>query len=74
KGPFMFKSFLGTWKFRLVGTNLTEVTFLYSYKLRFPFSIINRIVNRNLESNVNQRLNDLKTNIENFNRSVSVEN
>mgnify|MGYP001795525111 CR=1 FL=1 len=74
KGPFMFKSFLGTWKFRQVGPNLTEVTFLYSYKLRFPFSIINRIVNRNLESNVNQRLIDLKTNIENSTRSVSVKN
>ncbi len=64
-GPFMFKSFLGSWTFKEIQTNLTEVTFLYSFKLRFPFSIIKKIVKRNLESNVKQRLIELKKNIEN---------
>src|SRR6056297_2255568 len=40
KGPFMFESFLGSWTFKEIQSNLTEVTFLYSFKLRFPFSIV----------------------------------
>lgn len=64
KGPFMFKSFLGSWTFKETQSNLTEVTFLYSFQLRFPFSIFNKMVKRNLESNVKQRLIDLKMKIE----------
>jgi ribosome-associated toxin RatA of RatAB toxin-antitoxin module len=64
KGPFMFESFLGSWTFKEIQSNLTEVTFLYSFRLRFPFSIVKKIVKRNLESNVRQRLIDLKMKIE----------
>ena len=63
-GPFIFKSFLGSWTFKEIKTNFTEVTFLYSFQLRFPFSLFNKILKRNLESNVRQRLIDLKIKIE----------
>lgn len=64
KGPFMFKSFLGSWTFKEIQTGLTEVIFLYSFQLRFPFNLATGLIKRNLQSNVRQRLKDLKRNIE----------
>lgn len=64
KGPFMFKSFLGSWTFKDTSDQSTEVIFLYSFKLRFPFSLLPRYIRNNLQLNVRQRLSDLKTNIE----------
>ena len=64
KGPFMFKSFLGSWNFKEIQTGLTEVIFLYSFQLRFPFNLATRLIKRNLQRNVRQRLKDLKRNIE----------
>jgi ribosome-associated toxin RatA of RatAB toxin-antitoxin module len=64
-GPFMFKSFLGSWTFKELSTDKTEVIFLYSFLLRFPFSILTTLIKRNLQTNVRQRLIDLKNNIEN---------
>jgi len=64
KGPFMFKSFLGSWTFKQLSADKTEVIFLYSFSLRFPFSILTTFIKRNLQSNVKQRLIDLKNNIE----------
>ena len=64
KGPFIFKSFLGSWTFKTVEGGLTKVIFLYSFQLRFPFNLFTNIIRRNLQSNVKQRLLDLKANIE----------
>lgn len=64
EGPYMFKSFLGSWIFKELAMNKTEVTFLYSFSLRFPFSILTSLVKKNLQTNVKQRLVDLKNNIE----------
>jgi ribosome-associated toxin RatA of RatAB toxin-antitoxin module len=64
KGPYMFKSFLGSWTFKSIGNLQTEVIFLYSFKLRFPFNLANEFIKRNLQANVRRRLMDLKTNIE----------
>ncbi|WP_452599193.1 SRPBCC family protein [Pontimicrobium sp. MEBiC01747] len=64
KGPFMFKTFLGSWSFKSLQTNLTEVIFLYSFKLQFPFNLFKRFIKNHLRTNVKQRLFDLKTNIE----------
>ena len=64
KGPFMFKSFLGSWTFKEIQPNLTEVIFLYSFQLRFPFNLVAGLIKRNLQDNVKQRLRDLKENIE----------
>lgn len=65
KGPFMFKSFLGSWTFKELAKSKTEVIFLYSFSLRFPFNILKSFIKKNLQTNVKQRLIDLKNNIEN---------
>jgi len=64
RGPFLFKTFLGSWTFKEVDSLTTEVIFLYSFTLRFPFSLITGLIKNNLIANVQQRLIDLKTNIE----------
>ena len=64
KGPFLFKSFLGSWRFRLQAPDRTEVIFLYSFTLRFPFLLLSKFITRNLQMNVRQRLEDLKKSIE----------
>ena len=63
-GPFMFKTFLGSWTFKEIDRLRTEVIFLYSFKLRFPFNLAANLIKRNLQQNVCRRLIDLKTNIE----------
>lgn len=65
KGPYLFSSFLGSWVFKEVQENKTEVSFLYSFSLRFPFNLMPKLVKNNLQKNVRQRLADLKYNIEN---------
>lgn len=64
KGPFLFKSFLGSWRFKLQGPRRTEVIFLYSFTLRFPFALMPGLIKQNLRKNVRQRLIDLKRSIE----------
>ena len=65
KGPYMFQSFFGSWTFKDLGQVQTEVIFLYSFRLRFPFNLVNSLIKRNLQANVRQRLTDLKMNVEN---------
>jgi len=69
-GPFMFRSFLGSWNFKEIDTLQTEVIFLYSFQLRFPFTLVTWFIRNNLRSNVRQRLLDLKANLENRNKNV----
>lgn len=64
KGPYLFKSFLGSWTFKKLSTHKTEVTFLYSFDLRFPFNLATYFIKRNLQNNVRQRLLDLKKCVE----------
>lgn len=64
KGPFMFTSFLGSWNFKEKKMDVTEVIFLYSFQLRFPFNLLSVLVKRTLQRNVRKRLEDLKRNIE----------
>lgn len=64
EGPFIFKSFLGSWTFKEISADSTEVIFLYSFTLRFPFNLLTRLIRNNLRTNVKQRLADLKKNIE----------
>lgn len=65
KGPFIFKAFFGSWTFKEIPDDRTEVIFLYSFSLRFPFSLLTKFIKKNLQKNVGQRLIDLKENIEN---------
>lgn len=64
RGPFLFKSFLGSWTFKELAKDLTQVTFLYSFELRFPFSLLPSFIRQNLQRNVRQRLLDLKNCLE----------
>jgi ribosome-associated toxin RatA of RatAB toxin-antitoxin module len=64
KGPFLFKMFSGSWAFREFKQGITEVTFLYSFELRFPYTLLTYFIKRNLQKNVRQRLLDLKTCVE----------
>lgn len=64
-GNYLFKSFLGSWVFKMVHDRKTEVSFVYSFSLRFPFSLITGYIRNNLQKNVHQRLVDLKRSVEN---------
>jgi ribosome-associated toxin RatA of RatAB toxin-antitoxin module len=64
KGPYLFKAFFGSWTFKELDKQKTEVIFLYSFDIRFPFSILTFFIKRNLQGNVRQRLRDLKNCIE----------
>lgn len=61
KGPFLFRSFLGSWTFKEQEPQKTEVIFLYSFELRFPFNLLTKFIKNNLQRNVQRRLLDLKT-------------
>jgi ribosome-associated toxin RatA of RatAB toxin-antitoxin module len=63
KGPYMFKSFAGSWQFEKQGKE-TLVTFNYTYRLRFPHTIAKPMIKLILDKNVKQRLVDLKNCIE----------
>lgn len=64
QGPYMFKSFHGCWVFKATSQKATEVSFLYSYQLRFPFNLVGLMVNRVLRQHTKQRLASLKRNLE----------
>jgi ribosome-associated toxin RatA of RatAB toxin-antitoxin module len=64
KGPYLFKSFLGSWTFKPINDQKTKVVFLYSFSLRFPFNLLSPIIRTNLQHNVRRRLLDLKHTIE----------
>lgn len=65
KGPYMFSTFLGSWTFKALDSQKTEVVFLYSFRLRFPFTMATSLIKHILKRNVKMRLKDLKTCIEN---------
>lgn len=65
RGPYLFKSFLGSWRFKELEDKYTEVIFQYSFQLRFPFNLASLLIKSNLEKNIRQRLSDLKESIEN---------
>jgi ribosome-associated toxin RatA of RatAB toxin-antitoxin module len=65
KGPAMFKSFSASWTFKESQNDKTEVIFLYSFSLRFPFNLLAKFIKNNLQVNVKHRLRDLKSNVEN---------
>ncbi|UOY08958.1 SRPBCC family protein [Muricauda sp. SCSIO 64092] len=64
QGPYMFSSFHGCWVFKATSRKATEVSFLYSYQLRFPFNLVGLMVNRVLRQHTKQRLASLKRNLE----------
>jgi ribosome-associated toxin RatA of RatAB toxin-antitoxin module len=63
-GPYMFKSFLGSWTFKEIDGEKTEVIFLYAYEFRFPFNFVGALIKLKLQKEVRKRLADLKRNVE----------
>lgn len=64
KGPYMFKQFAASWAFKEIEEQQTEVVFTYTFQLRFPFNIVPFLVKRNLQNNVQQRMEALKCHLE----------
>ena len=64
RGPFLFKTFSGSWTFNEINPGFTEVIFLYSFILRFPFNLFAYFIKQILQANVRQRLLDLKRSVE----------
>ncbi|MCB0700113.1 MAG: SRPBCC family protein [Chitinophagales bacterium] len=64
KGPYMFKSFSASWRFKEMGDTQTEVIFVYSFQLRFPFNLFTSLVKSRLRHDVQQRLKGLKGSLE----------
>lgn len=62
--------FLYVGTFKELIDDKTEVCFLYSFSLRFPFNLLTKFVKNNLQTNVKKRLIDLKKNIENESSKV----
>ena len=69
KGPFIFKKFTGTWTFKPISDNTTEVAFRYNIQLRTTFFEISLgwIVYWFLQRDIKNRLQALKTAAENTN-------
>lgn len=61
---FIFKSFLGSWNFKSLEKEGTEVAFLYSFTLHFPFSLVALLVKHMLRRSAKQRLIYLKNSME----------
>lgn len=68
KSHLLFKFFLGSWNFKSITPGLTEVTFLYAFRLRLPFRICTRFIKNTLQRNVRRRLTDLKTHIKHLDK------
>ncbi len=60
----IFKSFQGSWTFHPLAEKESEVIFLYSFKLKFPFNLFSKKITNSLKRNVKQRLVDLKACVE----------
>ena len=60
EGPYMFKTFLGSWTFKEITPQVTEVIFIYSFSLRFPYNMVSFFIKLILQKNVKMRLKDLK--------------
>lgn len=59
-GPFPFRRFSGAWIFKPLGDRRTEVTFNYSFELRFGLGLLDGVVARRLERTMGARLAGLK--------------
>ena len=64
RGPWMFASFAGSWKFDAVDADTTLVTFTYSFALRPVLRPLTPAVRWSLVRNVRGRLKDLKARLE----------
>jgi len=59
RGPWLFRSFAGSWNYKPEGVG-TRMIFTYSCALRFPFTLVPFVVRMILRREMRQRLRDLK--------------
>jgi hypothetical protein len=64
RGPWMFESFAGSWKFDEVDADTTLTTFTYSFCLKPLLRPLTPVVRWSLVRNVRGRLKDLKEQLE----------
>lgn len=64
RGPWMFASFAGSWRFDAVDADTTTTTFTYAFTLRAPLRPFTALVRFILVRNVRERLRDLKARLE----------
>lgn len=64
RGPRLFESFAGSWRFDEESPGVTRVTFTYAFKLRRPFGWLTPLLQRVLVREVRGRLRDLKQRLE----------
>lgn len=55
----IFKSFNGTWEYRSISDNRTELTITYEFELQPFYSIISPLVNNRIRKNIKSKLSDL---------------
>ena len=69
RGPFFFKHFAGTWKFRELSTERTEVVFRYNFETRPGIirPVLSPIIRRVFNRDIRLRLQGLKTSAEETN-------
>jgi ribosome-associated toxin RatA of RatAB toxin-antitoxin module len=60
----IFKTFTGSWNYRKLENHETELLFLYSFQLRFPFSLFSSLFSRIMRKGIRQSMLNLKRMIE----------
>ncbi len=62
KGPFIFKSMSGTWRFKSIDENLTEVVFIYHFTTKPAFIawLLNPVISAILKRDMQKRMSSLK--------------
>lgn len=55
----IFKSFNGTWEYRTISNNQTELTITYEFELQPFYSLISPLVNKKIRKNIKSKLSDL---------------
>jgi hypothetical protein len=61
KGPWMLRQFAASWNFHAVGTDRTEVDFLYSFQVRPPLRPIAPVVGAFFRYEIKRRMRSLKS-------------
>ncbi|WP_210488823.1 type II toxin-antitoxin system RatA family toxin [Rufibacter aurantiacus] len=64
KGPWLFRKFSGSWRFKPESKELTRVYFRYNFQVKFGAFILNPCINWLLRADIKNRLNYFKHAVE----------
>ncbi|KAA3438272.1 type II toxin-antitoxin system RatA family toxin [Rufibacter hautae] len=64
KGPWLFRKFSGSWRFKPEKEELTRVYFRYNFQVRFAGLILNPFINWLLHADIKNRLKYFKEAVE----------